>query len=139
MSHRPTNQRSRSLIEHSKSKTHRSRSPRNRSSLKRKVASGPVILPYQAPQLNKDDFATYKSMFGLYLDIQKHLFLDELPQDEVKGRWKSFIGKWYVLSHPETAGHSHWLRLSPLGSVSFWKLQSLNFCEESWGISRRMV
>lgn len=107
MSHRPTNQRSRSPIEHSRSKPHRSRSPRNHSSLKRKVASGPVILPYQAPQLSKDDSATYKSMFGLYLDIQKHLFLDELPKDEVKGRWKSFIGKWYVLSHTELPGHYH--------------------------------
>lgn len=64
------------------------------------MASRPVILPYQASQLSKDDSATYKSMFGLYLDIQKHIFLDELPKDEVKGRWKSFIGKWYVLSYP---------------------------------------
>ena len=101
MSHHLTDRRSRSPIEHSRAKTQRSRSPHNQSSSKRIVASRPVHLPYQAPQLSKDDSATYKSMFGLYLDIQKHLFLDELPKDEVKGRWKSFIGKWYVLSHPE--------------------------------------
>lgn len=33
-------------------------------------------------------------MFELYLDIQKQKVLEELPDDEVKGRWKSFVGKW---------------------------------------------
>lgn len=35
-------------------------------------------------------------MFELYLDIQKQKVLDELSDDEVKGRWKSFVGKWYI-------------------------------------------
>ncbi len=35
-------------------------------------------------------------MFELYLDIQKQKVLDELPDVEVMGRWKSFVGKWYV-------------------------------------------
>ena len=35
-------------------------------------------------------------MFELYLDIQKQKVLEELPDDEAKGRWKSFVGKWYV-------------------------------------------
>ncbi|RAL58594.1 hypothetical protein DID88_003954 [Monilinia fructigena] len=33
-------------------------------------------------------------MFASYLDIQKGIFLDELGGTEVKGRWKSFMGKW---------------------------------------------
>jgi len=33
-------------------------------------------------------------MFALYLDIQKQLVLEDLEADEVKGRWKSFVGKW---------------------------------------------
>jgi hypothetical protein len=33
-------------------------------------------------------------MFALYLDIQKHLDIDELEETEVKGRWKSFTKKW---------------------------------------------
>jgi len=33
-------------------------------------------------------------MFALYLDIQKQHILEDLPADEVKGRWKSFVGKW---------------------------------------------
>ena len=38
-------------------------------------------------------------MFGLYLDIQKHKILEDLPEDEVRGRWKAFVGKWYEDSH----------------------------------------
>ena len=38
-------------------------------------------------------------MFALYLDIQKQKDVEELPEDEIKGRWKSFFGKWYVSPH----------------------------------------
>jgi len=34
-------------------------------------------------------------MFALYLDIQKQLVLEDLDEHETRGRWKSFIGKWY--------------------------------------------
>lgn len=33
-------------------------------------------------------------MFALYLDIQKQRDIEELSEDEVKGRWKSFMNKW---------------------------------------------
>jgi peroxin-14 len=33
-------------------------------------------------------------MFGMYLDIQKGKILEDLSEEEVKGRWKSFVGKW---------------------------------------------
>ena len=33
----------------------------------------------------------------MYLDIQKGLILEDLPSDEMKGRWKSFVHKWYIL------------------------------------------
>lgn len=62
---------------------------------KRPKPSLSVILPLNASPLSKQDFETYKPMFGLYLDIQKQLILEELADDEVKGRWKSFVGKWY--------------------------------------------
>ncbi|KAL9612654.1 MAG: hypothetical protein Q9167_002781 [Letrouitia subvulpina] len=52
------------------------------------------MLPFQAPQLDKRDFSKYKPMFGLYLDIQKQLAMEELSEREVRGRWKSFIGRW---------------------------------------------
>lgn len=33
----------------------------------------------------------------MYLDIQKGILIEDLSEEEVKGRWKSFIRKWYVL------------------------------------------
>ena len=35
-------------------------------------------------------------MFALYLDIQKQIDIEELEEGEVKGRWKSFVNKWYA-------------------------------------------
>ncbi|KAE8138063.1 hypothetical protein BDV38DRAFT_77909 [Aspergillus pseudotamarii] len=54
----------------------------------------PIVLPFQARELSKRDLATYEPMFAMYLDIQKGILLEDLSEDEVKGRWKSFINKW---------------------------------------------
>jgi len=54
-----------------------------------------TILPLGARPLSKHDLKDYIALFGLYLDLQKQLDIDELSEVEVKGRWKSFIGKWY--------------------------------------------
>ncbi|KZF19770.1 hypothetical protein L228DRAFT_250855 [Xylona heveae TC161] len=53
-----------------------------------------AALPFESRPLHKSDFKEYKPLFALYLDIQKQLFLDDLAEDEVKGRWKSFVGRW---------------------------------------------
>ncbi|KAL8716311.1 MAG: hypothetical protein Q9220_000216 [cf. Caloplaca sp. 1 TL-2023] len=39
------------------------------------------------------DHELYKPLFGLYLDIQKQLLLEDLEEKEVKGRWKRFVEK----------------------------------------------
>ncbi|KAL8744429.1 MAG: hypothetical protein Q9190_003319 [Brigantiaea leucoxantha] len=57
-------------------------------------------LPFHAPSLRKRDFKTYESMFRLYLDIQKHMILEELSEKVIRGRWKSFVRKW---NHGELA------------------------------------
>lgn len=92
--------RSRSPADHSSYK--RSRSPHSHrhhhhhhASSKRPNRPTPVYLPFQASTLSKHAFELYKPMFALYLDIQKQLILEELPEEEVRGRWKSFLGKWY--------------------------------------------
>ncbi|CAG8119561.1 unnamed protein product [Penicillium olsonii] len=54
----------------------------------------PVVLPYQARELSRRDLETYEPMFAMYLDIQKGKFIEDLSEDEVKGRWKSFTQKW---------------------------------------------
>ncbi|RMJ24510.1 hypothetical protein PHISP_04609, partial [Aspergillus sp. HF37] len=51
-------------------------------------------LPFQARELTKHDLRCYEPMFAMYLDIQKGLSIEDLPSDEVRGRWKSFVGKW---------------------------------------------
>ncbi len=74
---------------------HRSKSPhRNQHKRKRSSTPSAIHLPSNARRLSKHDFDSYKVMFALYLDIQKQLVLEELEPDEVKGRWKSFVGKW---------------------------------------------
>ena len=88
----------------------RSRSPRIRQPEARRVRSPhrhhhkrkheavedatTMVLPYNSRLLTKRDYAVFKPMFALYLDIQKGKILQDLDEIEVKGRWKSFIGKW---------------------------------------------
>lgn len=40
-------------------------------------------------------------MFQSYLDIQKQIQLDDLDEREAKGRWKSFVSRWYALLVPK--------------------------------------
>ncbi|KAL4979296.1 hypothetical protein BDW66DRAFT_111320 [Aspergillus desertorum] len=54
----------------------------------------PLDLPFQAHELRKRDLEIYEPMFAMYLDIQKGKILENLSEEEVKGRWKSFVGKW---------------------------------------------
>ena len=57
-----------------------------------------VPRPFNARSLSRHDLSGFKQLFGTYLDIQKNLDIEDLEEDEVKGRWKSFIGKWYDMS-----------------------------------------
>lgn len=75
----------------------RSRSPyksKRKSDTRRRSKSPPKKLPYRAQPLSKHDFDTHKQLFALYLDVQKSLDIAEIEEKEVKGRWKSFVGKW---------------------------------------------
>ncbi|KIW08230.1 uncharacterized protein PV09_01158 [Verruconis gallopava] len=81
--------RSRSRSPYRPSQSHRHKRRRTES-----PASRPQVLPFHAPLLSKHDFREYKAIFSLYLDVQKELQLDTLDEREVKGRWKSFVGKW---------------------------------------------
>ncbi|KAI9771719.1 MAG: hypothetical protein M1840_001935 [Geoglossum simile] len=58
------------------------------------TAAAPVALPFNAKKLSKHDLDKYKAIFGLYLDIQKQLVLEDLDKDEVRGRWKRFVDRW---------------------------------------------
>ncbi|KXG48971.1 uncharacterized protein PGRI_028410 [Penicillium griseofulvum] len=60
----------------------------------RDVPAKPVVLPYQARELSGRDLKVYEPMFGMYLDIQKGKYIEDMGEDEVRGRWKSFTQKW---------------------------------------------
>jgi hypothetical protein len=87
--------RSRSPRNHP-SHSHRERSPPRHAHHRRKRSLDPTPkdLPFNSRQLTKRDYEAFKPMFALYLDIQKGKILEEMDEVEVKGRWKSFVGKW---------------------------------------------
>lgn len=51
-------------------------------------------LPYGARHLSKDDLKGFEPLFAEYLDLQKQKDIEEMDEREVRGRWKSFVGKW---------------------------------------------
>ncbi|KAL3469524.1 peroxisomal membrane anchor protein conserved region-domain-containing protein [Aspergillus californicus] len=58
------------------------------------TATEPIVLPFNTRELTKRDLELFEPMFAMYLDIQKNLILEDIGEEEVKGRWKSFIRKW---------------------------------------------
>ncbi|KAK3690780.1 hypothetical protein LTR37_019002 [Vermiconidia calcicola] len=74
-------------------KRHRSRSPHHHKH--RHHAKPPEAkLPFRCQPLHKHDLDAYQALFYEYLELQKQLDVGKLTQDELKGRWKSFLGKW---------------------------------------------
>ncbi|KAL7817586.1 hypothetical protein V8C44DRAFT_242163 [Trichoderma aethiopicum] len=51
-------------------------------------------LPYGARHLSKDDLKAFEPLFAEYLSLQKQLDIADMDEREVRGRWKSFVGKW---------------------------------------------
>lgn len=57
-------------------------------------AAAPATLPFEARPLTKGDLYKFEPLLGHYLDLQKQKCMDDMDDREVKGRWKSFMGKW---------------------------------------------
>lgn len=53
-----------------------------------------MTLPFDARQLSKGDLNAFRPLFADYLDLQKQKDIEEMDDREIRGRWKSFIGKW---------------------------------------------
>ena len=83
---------------HHRARDSRSRSPYRRNTHRKRTRTPTrereVKLPFGARKLSKHDDKQLWSLFGLYLDVQKQLDLDELDEKEARGRWKSFVNKW---------------------------------------------
>ncbi|KAK8065948.1 grisea protein [Apiospora hydei] len=72
--------------------SHRHHKQRTSSTRASRVA--PTELPYSSRPLSKADYDTFLPLLARYLDIQKGKDIHELDEREVRGRWKSFVGKW---------------------------------------------
>jgi hypothetical protein len=79
-------------------KRNRSRSPRRHHHHghhhHKSEAPKPVRLPFNQRELHRRHLERYTNLFADYLDLQKGHDIADLTEDEVKGRWKSFLGKW---------------------------------------------
>ncbi|RSL94031.1 hypothetical protein CEP52_012879 [Fusarium oligoseptatum] len=53
-----------------------------------------TTLPFDARQLSKGDLGAFRPLFADYLDLQKQKDIEVMDEREVRGRWKSFVGKW---------------------------------------------
>lgn len=53
-----------------------------------------VKLPFDARPLSKADLNAFEPLLGEYLSLQKQKDITQMDDHEVKGRWKSFVGKW---------------------------------------------
>ncbi|KAG2412328.1 hypothetical protein HFD88_009885 [Aspergillus terreus] len=73
---------------------HRSHRHHDRREKSPSSSAKPVVLPFQARELSKRDLSEFAPMFAMYLDIQKGIIMEEISEEEVKGRWKSLIRKW---------------------------------------------
>lgn len=51
-------------------------------------------LPFGARKLSKGDFEAFRPLLAYYLRVQKQRDIRAMEEREVKGRWKSFLGKW---------------------------------------------
>ncbi|EXJ67779.1 uncharacterized protein A1O5_09125 [Cladophialophora psammophila CBS 110553] len=96
--HRPRSRsRSRSPNRHDHRRSHHSHRSRSQEPHHQRIKQSPAPtkpLPHGARELSRHDLPAYRPLFALYLDIQKQLNLEDLDDVEVKGRWKSFVGKW---------------------------------------------
>lgn len=91
--YRESRHRSRSPRRHKHHHSHRHERERHHHRAPPSAALN-AALPYKAKKLSKHQFEEYKPLFQSFLDIQKHLNLDELDERETRGRWKSFVSHW---------------------------------------------
>ncbi|KAJ0321138.1 hypothetical protein Brms1b_002805 [Colletotrichum noveboracense] len=73
---------------------HHRDSPRESSARSSKDVSAAATLPYDARALSKNDLDVFRPLLAYYLDLQKQKDMRDMDEREVRGRWKSFMGKW---------------------------------------------
>lgn len=79
--------------DHHHSRHHHHRHHRHRRSSNHSTRT-PDELPFGARTLVRSDLETFKPLFAQYLDVQKRKDIATMDEREIRGRWKSFVGKW---------------------------------------------
>ncbi|KXJ89774.1 hypothetical protein Micbo1qcDRAFT_165129, partial [Microdochium bolleyi] len=65
------------------------------SSSTKPTTAPPKDLPFSSRPLSyKTDLEQFRPVLARYLDVQKQRDMYEMDEREVRGRWKSFVGKW---------------------------------------------
>ncbi|KAM3454132.1 hypothetical protein MY3296_003187 [Beauveria thailandica] len=82
-----------------KSSSRRLRSPHRHHAHRRRgegdsPAAPPATLPFDARPLTKSDLRRFEPLLAHYLDLQKQKYMEDMDDREIRGRWKSFVGKW---------------------------------------------
>lgn len=72
---------------HRPSHRHRERSHRQTEGVK-------TELPFSARPLSKGELSNFEPLLAYYLSLQKQKDIEDMDDREVRGRWKSFVGKW---------------------------------------------
>ncbi|KAI1452789.1 hypothetical protein F4805DRAFT_446112 [Annulohypoxylon moriforme] len=54
----------------------------------------PDELPFGARPLVRSDLDAFRPLFAQYIEVQKNKDVMTMDEREVRGRWKSFVGKW---------------------------------------------
>ncbi|KAI0178647.1 hypothetical protein GGR52DRAFT_532947 [Hypoxylon sp. FL1284] len=85
-SHHRTRARSPSTQHHQRRRHHRSETYQ--------PADVPDELPFGSRRLVRSDLENFRPLFAQYLEVQKQKDIAALDEREVRGRWKSFVGKW---------------------------------------------
>ncbi|KAG6000118.1 hypothetical protein E4U21_005812 [Claviceps maximensis] len=73
---------------------HRRHRNTSRERRQKKPTVAVVPLPFTARRISKADYEAFEPLFAHYLELQKQKDLGAMEEREVRGRWKSFAGKW---------------------------------------------
>lgn len=103
--HQAREDRSRSPPSRSGYQSRRYRSPERQKIPKQPSQAQQRPLPFRAGPLSKHDLDSCHELFALYLDAQKRINIEDIDDKEVKGRWKSFVKKWYAAFDVNALGH----------------------------------
>ncbi|CCF45369.1 hypothetical protein CH063_14477 [Colletotrichum higginsianum] len=87
--------RDRESSHHHRHHHHRHRGYKDKDQSSKKPATAATEpLPYEARQLSKSELGVFRPLLAYYLDLQKQKDIRDMDEREVRGRWKSFVGKW---------------------------------------------